>query len=124
MVGLDGLLADAEATHRQMLGALARGEAQAVREIVRLRTRFATLVAEILAAIRIDRRLLADPQLAEAFEDRFFLVRKKLAEHQAQWRPPAIEADAQGYRRSVNELAKVQGDFYLWARNSLAELRV
>jgi|GEM_PF-2369635 len=122
MAGLDQLLADAEKTHREMLGALGRDGERAVRDIIRLRTRFATLVAELMGAIRGDPRLLADPIMAHEFEERFFLVRKKLAEHQSQWRAGAIENDVGGYRRSVNELARVQGDFYLWARTTLADL--
>ncbi|AKH42946.1 hypothetical protein FHS61_003146 [Altererythrobacter atlanticus] len=121
MAGLDRLLADAEDTHRKMLDALASDGERAIRDIVRLRTRFATLVAELVGAIRADPRLLADLNLAEEFEERFFAVRKRLAEHQSQWRAAAIEKDVSGYRRSANELAQVQGDFYQWARSALSD---
>lgn len=123
MAELDRILAETESTHRQMHETLRRNSDQAIREIIRLRTRFATLVAELMAAMKTDPRLATNHDLSHEFEERFFLIRKRLAEHQARWRSAAIEEDPAGYRQSVEDLARVQDGFYSWARNSLAQSR-
>jgi hypothetical protein len=123
MAELDRILTETETTHHQMHETLRRDSDQAVREIIRLRTRFATLVAELMAAMKTDPRLAANHDLAHEFEERFFVIRKRLAEHQARWRSAAIEEDPKGYRSSVEDLARVQDGFYGWAKNSLAQSR-
>jgi hypothetical protein len=51
MAELDRILGEAQETHRQMQDAVKSSADRAVRDIVRLRTRFATLVAEMMGAI-------------------------------------------------------------------------
>lgn len=120
MAELDRILGEAQETHRLMQEAVHSSGDRAVRDIVRLRTRFATLVAEMMGAIKTDARLTAQPQLARDFESQFFEMRQALAQHQAKWRSTNIDADPAGYRRSTDELARKQDEFYTWARAALA----
>ena len=122
MAELDRILAEAQETHLQMQQAAKSSADRAVRDIVRLRTRFATLVAEMMGAIKTDARLTAKPELAREFESQFFEMRQALAQHQSKWRSANIDEDPAGYRRSTDELGRKQDDFYNWAKNTLAGL--
>ena len=122
MAELDRILGDAQETHRLMQEAVRTSGERAVRDIVRLRTRFATLVAEMMGSIKADSRLQAKPELAREFEAKFFEMRQALAAHQAKWRSTNIDEDPAGYRRSTDELGRKQDDFYNWAKNVLAGL--
>ena len=120
MAELDRILGEAQETHRLMQEAVNTSGERAVRDIVRLRTRFATLVAEMMGAIKTDARLTARPELAREFESQFFEMRQALAQHQAKWRSTNIDEDPAGYRRSTDELGRKQDDFYTWAKNILS----
>ena len=122
MAELDRILGEAQETHHQMQEAARSTGERAVRDIVRLRTRFATLVAEMMGSIKADSRLQARPELAHDFEARFFEMRQALAAHQAKWRSTNIDEDTAGYRRATDELGRKQDEFYTWARNVLAGL--
>src|SRR5690606_5450636 len=122
MAELDRILSEAQETHRQMQEAARSGTDRAVRDIVRLRTRFATLVAEMMGSIRADSRLQSRPEVAREFEAKFFEMRQALAQHQAKWRSTNIDEDPAGYRRSTDELGQKQDGFYVWAQNTLAGL--
>ena len=122
MAELDRILAEAQETHRLMQEAVKTAGDRAVRDIVRLRTRFATLVAEMMGSIKADARLQAKPDVARDFEAKFFDMRQALAQHQAKWRSANIDEDPAGYRRSTDELGRKQDDFYGWAKNTLAGL--
>ena len=119
---LDRILGEAQETHRAMQAAVRSSGDKVARDIVRLRTRFATLVAEMMGAIKGDTRLQAKPEVAREFEARFFDMRQALAQHQAKWRSANIDEDSAGYRRSTDELGRKQDDFYNWAKNALAGL--
>ncbi|MEO6386796.1 MAG: hypothetical protein ABIT16_06515 [Croceibacterium sp.] len=120
MAELDRILGEAQETHRNMQEAAKTSGDRAVRDIVRLRTRFATLVAEMMGAIKTDPRLAAHPDLAREFETHFFEMRQALAQHQAAWRSANIDEDSPGYRRATDELGRKQETFYTWAKNALA----
>lgn len=120
MAELDRILGEAQETHRLMQEAVKTSGDRAVRDIVRLRTRFATLIAEMMGAIKTDIRLTARPELAQEFEKKFFEMRQALAQHQAKWRSTNIDADPAGYRRATDELGQKQDAFYAWAKNALA----
>ena len=120
MAELDRILGEAQETHRQMQEAVKTSGERAVRDIVRLRTRFATLVAEMMGSIKADSRLQAKPDVAREFEGKFFEMRQALAQHQAKWRSANIDEDPAGYRRSTDELGRKQDDFYTWAKNTLS----
>ena len=122
MAELDRILGEAQETHRLMQEAAKTAGDRAVRDIVRLRTRFATLVAEMMGSIKADERLRAKPDIAREFEERFFEMRQALAQHQAKWRSANIDEDSAGYRRATDELGRKQDEFYTWARNVLAGL--
>ena len=122
MAELDRVLGEAQDTHRQMQEAVKTSGDRAVRDIVRLRTRFATLVAEMMGSIKADSRLQAKPDLAHEFEARFFDMRQALAAHQGKWRSTNIDEDSAGYRRATDELGHKQDEFYNWAKNTLAGL--
>ena len=122
MAELDRILAEAQETHLQMQQAAKSSADRAVRDIVRLRTRFATLVAEMMGSIRADIRLQSRSDIGREFEEKFFEMRKALAQHQAKWRSANIDEDPAGYRRSTDELGRKQDDFYNWAKNTLAGL--
>ncbi len=122
MAELDRVLGEAQDTHKQMQEAVKIQGDRAVRDIVRLRTRFATLVAEMMGSIKGDTRLQAKPEIAREFEAKFFEMRQALAQHQSKWRSANIDADAAGYRRSTDELGRKQDDFYNWAKNTLSGL--
>ena len=122
MAELDRILSEAQETHAQMQEAVKSSGERAVRDIVRLRTRFATLVAEMMGSIKADSRLQAKPELAREFEEKFFEMRQALAQHQAKWRSANIDEDSAGYRRATDELGRKQDDFYNWAKNTLAGL--
>lgn len=122
MAELDRILGEAQETHRQMQEAVKTSGERAVRDIVRLRTRFATLVAEMMGAIKADARLIGRPELAREFEAKFFDMRQALAQHQAKWRSANIDEDHAGYRRATDELGRRQDEFYTWAKNALAGL--
>jgi hypothetical protein len=122
MAELDRILGEAQDTHRQMQEAAKAPGDRAVRDIVRLRTRFATLVAEMMGSIKADTRLQAKPDVARDFEAKFFDMRQALAQHQAKWRSANIDEDPAGYRRATDELGRKQDDFYGWAKNTLAGL--
>ncbi|HWK41216.1 MAG TPA: hypothetical protein VNR60_04730 [Croceibacterium sp.] len=119
MAELDRILGEARETHRLMQDAVRTSGDRAVRDIVRLRTRFATLVAEMMGAIKTDARLATRPGLAQEFESQFFEMRQALAQHQAKWRSTNIDADPAGYRRSTDELGRRQDQFYTWAAEAL-----
>ncbi|MEO6153899.1 MAG: hypothetical protein ABIT09_00100 [Croceibacterium sp.] len=119
---LDRILGEAQETHRAMQEAVRTSGDRAVRDIVRLRTRFATLVAEMMGALKADARLQKKPDIAHEFEAKFFDMRQALSQHQTKWRSAQIDADAQGYRRSTDELGRKQDEFYTWAKNALAGL--
>ena len=80
MAELDRILGEAQETHRQMQQAVKTSGDRAVRDIVRLRTRFATLVAEMMGSIKADSRLQAKPDVAREFEAKFFEMRQALAQ--------------------------------------------
>ena len=122
MAELDRILSEAQETHKQMQEAVKTSGDRAVRDIVRLRTRFATLVAEMMGSIKADSRLQAKPDVAREFENKFFDMRQALAQHQAKWRSTNIDEDNAGYRRSTDELGRKQDEFYTWAKNTLAGL--
>ena len=122
MAELDRVLGEAQETHRAMQEAAKAPGERAVRDIVRLRTRFATLVAEMMGSIKADSRLQAHPDIAKEFESRFFDMRQALAQHQGKWRSTNIDEDPAGYRRSTDELGHKQDDFYTWAKNTLSGL--
>ena len=122
MAELDRILGEAQETHKLMQEAVKTSGDRAVRDIVRLRTRFATLVAEMMGSIKADSRLQAKPEVAREFESKFFDMRQALAQHQAKWRSANIDEDPAGYRRATDELGRKQDDFYTWARNVLAGL--
>ena len=122
MAELDRILGEAQDTHRQMQEAAKTAGDRAVRDIVRLRTRFATLIAEMMGSIKADARLQAKPDLAREFEAKFFDMRQALAQHQGQWRSANIEEDSAGYRRATDELGRKLDDFYTWAKNTLSGL--
>lgn len=122
MAELDRILGEAQDTHRQMQEAVKTSGDRAVRDIVRLRTRFATLVAEMMGSIKADSRLQAKPDTAREFESKFFDMRQALAQHQAKWRSANIDEDPAGYRRATDELGRKQDDFYTWAKNTLSGL--
>jgi hypothetical protein len=119
MAQLDTLLADAEKTHRDMQSALQSDAGKTARDIVGLRTKFATLMSEMIPAMKADSRLQANPELARDFEGRFLAIRQKLAQHQAKYRMASIESDMPGYRASVAEIGQLQDSFYSWARSAL-----
>ena len=120
MAELDRILAEAQETHLQMQQAAKSSADRAVRDIVRLRTRFATLVAEMMGSIRADIRLQSRSDIGREFEEKFFEMRQALAQHQAKWRSANIDEDPAGYRRSTDELGRKQDDFYTWAKNILS----
>ena len=122
MAELDRILGEAQETHRAMQEAVKSSGDRAVRDIVRLRTRFATLVAEMMGSIKADSRLQAKPDVAREFESKFFEMRQALAAHQSKWRSANIDEDPAGYRRSTDELGRKQDDFYAWAKNTLSGL--
>ena len=122
MAELDRILSEAQETHAQMQEAVKSSGERAVRDIVRLRTRFATLVAEMMGSIKADSRLQAKPELAREFEEKFFEMRQALAAHQSKWRSANIDEDPAGYRRATDELGHKQDEFYAWAKNTLAGL--
>ena len=122
MAELDRILGEAQDTHLQMQQAVKSSGERAVRDIVRLRTRFATLVAEMMGSIKADSRLQSRPEIGQEFQDKFFEMRQALAQHQSKWRSNDIDEDPAGYRRSTDELGRKQDDFYTWAKNTLAGL--
>ena len=122
MAELDRILSEAQETHKQMQEAAKTAGDRAVRDIVRLRTRFATLVAEMMGSIKADSRLQAKPDVAREFESRFFEMRQALAQHQSKWRSANIDDDNAGYRRATDELGQKQDEFYTWAKNTLTGL--
>ena len=122
MAELDRILGEAQETHRLMQEAVKTSGERAVRDIVRLRTRFATLVAEMMGSIKADTRLQSKPDVAREFEAKFFEMRQALAQHQAKWRSANIDEDHAGYRRSTDELGRKQDEFYTWAKNTLTGL--
>ena len=108
MAELDRILGEAQETHRAMQEAVKTSGERAVRDIVRLRTRFATLVAEMMGAIKADARLQRKPEVAREFE--------------AKLRSANIDEDPAGYRRSTDELGRKQDEFYSWAKSTLSGL--
>ena len=122
MAELDRILSEAQETHKLMQEAVKTSGDRAVRDIVRLRTRFATLVAEMMGSIKADARLQGKPEVARDFEARFFDMRQALAQHQSKWRSTNIDEDNAGYRRSTDELGRKQDEFYTWAKNTLSGL--
>ena len=122
MAELDRILSEAQETHKLMQEAVKTSGDRAVRDIVRLRTRFATLVAEMMGSIKADARLQAKPDVAREFESKFFDMRQALAAHQAKWRSANIDEDNAGYRRATDELGHKQDEFYTWAKNTLTGL--
>ena len=122
MAELDRILSEAQETHKLMQEAVKTSGDRAVRDIVRLRTRFATLVAEMMGSIKADARLQAKPDVAREFESRFFEMRQALAQHQSKWRSANIDDDNAGYRRATDELGQKQDEFYTWAKNTLTGL--
>ncbi|MXO61234.1 hypothetical protein GRI89_16945 [Altererythrobacter salegens] len=117
---LDSTLADAETMYRKMRSLADAGGTDSKNEIVKLRSRYAMLMLEILQDMKTDARLQADTALRDAFSERFFALRQALADHQAKWRLQAIEDDIQGYLKSAQGLNSVQDDFYRWVGTSFS----
>ncbi len=122
MAELDRILGEAQETHRLMQEAVRTTGDRAVRDIVRLRTRLATLVAEMMGEIKTDARMSTQPDLAREFEKQFFEMRQALAQHQAAWRSANIDADTAGYRRATDALGRKQDEFYTWAKGALSRI--
>jgi hypothetical protein len=122
MAELDRILGEAQDTHHSMQEAVRNTADKPARDIVRLRTKFATLLAELMGAIKADPRLNRDPDLAREFEGRFIDMRHSLSEHQAKWRSTEIDADPDAYRTSTAALGARQDEFYDWAKAKLASL--
>src|SRR5688500_20275730 len=106
MAELDRILGEAQETHRLMQEAARSSGERAVRDIVRLRTRFATLVAEMMGSIKADSRLQAKPELAREFEAKIIETRHVLAQHQAKWRSAKRDEHPAGYGRSPHEMRR------------------
>jgi len=119
MAKLAALIADAEKTHKDMQSALQSDANKTARDIVGLRTKFATLMSEIIPAMKADPSLQGNPDLAREFEAKFLEIRQKLAQHQTKFRMASIESDMPGYRASVAEIGRLQDSFYSWARGIL-----
>ena len=114
MATLDTTLGEAERLYREMRALAQSGDPEGKNQIVKLRSRYAMMMLEILQAMKSDERLLGDPELRAEFEKRFFAMRSTLGEHQAKWRLQSIESDPQGYMKSAAGLNSVQDDFYRW----------
>lgn len=119
MADLDSILAEARETNSKMQAVSVSSDENTMRQIVRLRTRFATLVAEMMGAIRADPRLNSKPELQKQFEEKFSEMRQELAKHQGKWRSAEIEADPTGYRMAGREIGQKQEAFYAWAQSAL-----
>jgi hypothetical protein len=114
MSKLDTTLGEAESLYRDMRRLAESGDPEGKNQIVKLRSRYAMLMLEILQVMKADERLSANPELKAEFEKRFFEMRSTLAEHQAKWRLQAIENDIPAYMKSAGGLNSVQDDFYRW----------
>jgi hypothetical protein len=119
MPELDDLLDEAEQLHKRMQGALGSGGSDVARDIIQLRSKFASAISGILKEMWNDPRLNGNADLRREFEQRFMEVRQKLAEHQAKFRMGTIESELANYKTSSAELDKVQKEFYSWAKSVL-----
>jgi len=97
------------------------GDPEGKKKLVHLRSRYAMLMLDILQARKIEPRMLADGELGDDFDKRFFEMRQTLANHQAKWRLDAIENDTTGYMASAAGLNQAQDDFYQWARGKFTQ---
>ena len=122
MAELDRILGEAQGTHRQMQDAVRTSGQRTSHEILRLRTRFATLTAEMLGAAKSDPRLQRKPELAAEFESRFGEMRRSLIQHQGRWEGGEIDQDPDAYRQAGDTLGHEQEQFYSWAKQALAGL--
>jgi hypothetical protein len=122
MPELDRILGEARDTHNAMQNAIRTSGDSTARDIARLRTRLATLIAEMTGAIKGDSRLQAKPDVAREFDVRFFEMRQALAQHQGKWRLANIDGDPVGYRRSTDEMGRTLDDFFGWANDTLGAL--
>ena len=122
MAELDRILGEAEGTHRQMQDAVKASQTGTSHEILRLRTRFATLTAEMLGAAKSDPRLQRQPELAREFESRFGEMRRSLIQHQGRWHGTEIDEDPEAYRQAGDALGQQQEQFYSWAKDALSHL--
>lgn len=111
---LDTTLSEAERMFREMQSLAQRGDIEGKNAIIKLRSRYAMLMLEVLQSMKADPRLQGDPELKAEFERRFFEMRQKLADHQAHWRLQTIEEDPSGYMKSAAGLNTIQDDFYRW----------
>ena len=117
---LDTTLGEAERMYREMNALAQKGDAAGKGEIIKLRSRYAMLMLDILHAMKEDPRLQGNPDLKAEFERRFFEMRQKLGDHQARWRLQSIEDDTAGYMKSAAGLNTVQEDFYRWVGDSFS----
>jgi hypothetical protein len=117
---LDQTVGEAERMYREMRALAQSGDIEAKRQIVKLRSRYAMLMLEILQVMKADERLQNDPELKGEFERRFFAMRSQLAEHQVKWRLQTIEDDTQEYIKSAEGLNGVQDDFYRWVGSNFS----
>jgi hypothetical protein len=117
---LDTTLSEAERMFREMQSLAQRGDIEGKNAIIKLRSRYAMLLLEILQSTKEDPKLQGDPELKGEFGRRFFAMRQKLADHQAHWRLQAIEQDPSGYMKSAAGLNTIQDDFYRWVGTSFS----
>ena len=117
---LDTTLSEAERMYREMQALAQRGDLDGKNAIIKLRSRYALLMLELLQAMKDDPKLLGNPELKAEFERRFFEMRQKLADHQAKWRLQSIEEDTSGYMKSAAGLNTIQDDFYRWVGTNFA----
>lgn len=117
---LDTTLSQAERMYREMQSLAQSGDTDGKSAIIKLRSRYAMLMLEILQAMKEDPKLDANPELKAEFERRFFEMRQKLGDHQAKWRLQAIEDDPSGYMKSAAGLNTMQEDFYRWVGTSFS----
>lgn len=122
MAELDRILREAQEAHLAIQQAVKAADDGAVRDVVRLRTGLATLITEMMGAIKADSRLQAKSEVAREFDVKFFEMRQALAQHQGKWRSVNIEEDPVGYSRSTDELGRKLEEFFSWTRGVLAGL--
>ena len=122
MAELERILGEAQGTHRQMQDAVRTSGDRTSHEILRLRTRFATLTAEMLGAAKSDPRLQQKPELAREFESRFGEMKRSLSEHQDRRHEQEIDRQPADYRHAGDALGREQDGFYSWAQSTLAGL--
>ncbi|WEK45767.1 MAG: hypothetical protein P0Y56_12100 [Candidatus Andeanibacterium colombiense] len=119
MAELEQVLGAMHQINDRMLIAVRMAGEERNRQIVSLRSEFATETGNLITLLPGVKRLTARPLVFQEFQDRLSLVRTKLASHQAKWSIEDINRRRGDYLASSKAIHDSIAEYLSWARSAL-----